>query len=288
VRYAFYPGCLAQTEQFGCMLSAKEALGRLGLELEEMDGSSCCGYQSFRLSSPITWHFLAARNMALAEGMGLDVLTICNECSLSFKRVKKALAQDLQLKNHVDKALGMEGLAYKAKSEAYHVVEVLHDKIGVKSISDSVENPLENLRFATQPGCHLFRPKELGMPDEAEPHKLDALVEALGAEVVDYPAKLDCCGASMYASDEGSTLKVARRKLRSVKESKLDGVVTICPHCFRTLDTAQGDMRGVSGYERLKVPVIYYTQLLGLAMGINATRLGLQFNVSPVEQIYRL
>jgi len=285
MKYAFYPGCLAQTEQFGCLLSAKETLGRLGLELETMNGSSCCGYRSYRFSSPITWHFLTARNMALAEGMGLDILSLCNECNLSFKHVKNALSKDPKLKRNVGEALRVEGLEYNARNETYHIVEVLHDKIGLKRVSDSVENPLEGLRLATHPGCHLFRPKELGMPDEAEPHKLDALVEALGAETVDYPGKLDCCGSSMYIPDEGFTLKVARRKLRSVREGGLDGVVTVCPHCFRMLDTSQDES---SGRERLRVPVIHYTQLLGLAMGVSTTRLGLQFNVSPVEQIYRL
>jgi heterodisulfide reductase subunit B len=285
MKYAFYPGCLSQTEQFGCLLSARETLQRLGLELEEMDGSSCCGYQSYRLSSPITWSFLTARNMALAERRGLDILTICSECNLSFKQVKKVLSRDPQIRRRVDESLGLEGLEYHDGNEARHIVEVLHDEIGVDRISDSVEKPLDNLRFATQPGCHLFRPRELPMPDEAEPRKLDALVEALGAETADYPEKLDCCGSSMYAPDEGSNLKVARRKLRSVKDDGLDGIVTICPHCFRALDTAQGEG---SGRERLRVPVIHYTQLLGLAMGISTTRLGLQFNVSPVEQVYRL
>ena len=288
MKYAFYPGCLSQTEQFGCLLSARETLQRLGLELAEMDGSSCCGYQSYRLSSPITWNFLAARNMALAERMGLDILTICNECNLSFKQVRKTLSRDPQLKSHVDEALSAEGLEYHANNETYHVVEVLHDKIGVERISDSVVKPLENLRFATQPGCHLFRPKALNMPDEAEPHKLDALVKALGAETPYYPGKLDCCGSSLYTSDEASTLKVAGKKLRSVKESGLDGIVTICPHCFKMLDASQGGMRAASGDDRLRVPVIHYTQLLGLAMGINTTKLGLQFNMSPVELVYGL
>jgi heterodisulfide reductase subunit B len=288
MKYAFYPGCLSQTEQFGCLLSARETLRRLGLQLENMDGSSCCGYQSYRLSSPITWNFLTARNMALAERMGLDILTICNECNLSFKQVKKTLSYDHQLRIHVDEALKLEGLEYHDKSEAYHIIEVLYDKIGVERISDAVVRPLENLRFATQPGCHLFRPKELHMPDEAEPHKLDDLVKALGAEAIDYPGKLDCCGSSIYALDKGSNLKVAGRKLRSVKESGLDGIVTICPHCFRMLDASQEGMRAASGDERLRVPVIHYTQLLGLAMGINTSKLGLQFNMSPVELIYGL
>jgi heterodisulfide reductase subunit B len=288
MKYAFYPGCLSQTEQFGCLLSARETLRRLGLQLENMDGSSCCGYQSYRISSPITWNFLSARNMALAERMGLDILTICSECNLSFKQAKKALSDDPQLRKHVDEALRLEGLEYHGSSEAYHIVEVLHDRIGVERISDAVVKPLDSLRFATQPGCHLFRPKELNMPDEAEPHKLDDLVKALGAETIDYPGKLDCCGSSMYASDEESTLKLVSRKLRSVKESGLDGIVTICPHCFRMLDASQGDMRDASGDERLRVPVIHYTQLLGLAMGINTMKLGLQFNMSPVELVYRL
>jgi heterodisulfide reductase subunit B len=250
-----------------------------------MDGSSCCGYQSYRLSSPVTWKYLTARNLALAEKLGLDILTNCNDCYLSFMKVGKALSEDPHLKEIVDDTLKLEGLEYNAKTEVYHIAEVLHDKIGVKRISETVVKPLEGFRFATQPGCHLFRPKELPMPDVAEPHKLDDLVEALGAETSDYPHKLDCCGSPMQASDEEASLRVADRKLLSVKEGGFDGIVTICPHCFRMLDARQGSIDVASGGEGLRVPVIPYTQLLGLAMGFSPARLGLQFNMSPVGDI---
>ena len=285
MEYAFYPGCLFQTEQYGCHLSTIETLRRLGLELKNIDRSSCCGYISYRLSSPVTWTFLTARNMALAQIMGLEILTVCNECHISFLQVKKQLAEDPLLRSKIDDALKLEDLEYHNECEINHIVEVLYDKIGVKRISKYILKPLDRFKFTTQPGCHLFRPKELSMPDGVEPYKLDELVRVLGAEIVDYPEKLDCCGALIVADDE-STRKVANRKLRSIKERRIDGIVTICPHCFKMLDTSQGDIKNLSG-EKTRVPVIHYTQLLGLAMGINAVKLGLQFNQSPVEIIYR-
>jgi len=282
--YAFYPGCLSQTEMFSCLASAREVLQRLGVGLQTMDGSSCCGYQSFRLSSPVTWKYLTARNLALAERLGHDILTNCNDCYLSFRMVGKELADDPHLKGIIDDALRLEGLEYNAKAEVSHIAEVLHDRIGLKHISEAVVKPLEGFRFATQPGCHMFRPKELPMPDGPEPRKLDELVEALGAETADYPHRLDCCGSPMQTSDEEASLRVADRKLRSVRDGGFDGIVTICPHCFRMLDAGPEKTGAVSG-EAERVPVIHYTQLLGLAMGFSPARLGLQFNKSPVAGI---
>jgi heterodisulfide reductase subunit B len=285
MKYAFYPGCLSQTEQFGCLFSAVEVLSKLEVGLHKMDGCSCCGYPSYRVFSPITWKFLTVRNLAIAEKLGLDILTICNDCNLSFKQVEKALSDDPQLKKLVNESLQHEDLEYNAKNTAFHIVEVLYDKIGLKRISDAVVKPLEHLKFATHPGCHLFRPKELPMPDFEEPHKLDELVRALGADTFDYPHKLDCCGSALYSLNQESSLKMVENKLKSVNECGLDGIVTLCPHCFRMLDAGQKKIMKASRDEELSVPVIHYTQLLGLAMGISQSKLGLQFNLSPVEKI---
>ncbi|HEX9915301.1 MAG TPA: CoB--CoM heterodisulfide reductase iron-sulfur subunit B family protein [Candidatus Bathyarchaeia archaeon] len=281
--YAFYPGCLSQVEQFSCLSSTREVLTKLGVRLQTMDGSSCCGYPTYRLSSPVTWSYLTARNLALAERLGLDVLTSCNDCYLSFRKVTRAMEDDPRLRETVNDALKLEGLEYGARAETYHVVEVLHDKIGVKGISEAVVKPFKNLRLATQPGCHLFRPGDLPTPDESEPHKLDDLVRALGAETFDYPHKLDCCGSMMYAPDPKASLRVVGKKLESVKEAGFDGLVTICPHCFRMLDTMQGSVDNALGNGGVRVPVFHYAQLLGLAMGLSPARLGLQFNSSPVR-----
>jgi len=283
--YAFYPGCLSQLEQFSCLSSTREVLSKLGVRLQTMDGSSCCGYPSYRLSSPVTWSYLTARNLALAERLGIDVLTSCNDCYLSFKKVSRAMSDDPRLMETVNEALKMEGLEYSARAETHHVVEVLHDKIGVKGISEAVVKPLKELRFATHPGCHLFRPSDLPTPDAPEPHKLDDLVRALGAETSDYSHKLDCCGSMMHASDRKASLRLVGKKLESVKEAGFDGLVTICPHCFRMLDTMQCYVDDVSNGRGVRVPVFHYAQLLGLAMGLSPAKLGLQFNSSPVRSI---
>ena len=281
--YAFYPGCLSQVEQFSCLSSTREVLTKLGVRLKSMEGSSCCGYSSYRLSSPLTWSYLTARNLALAERLSLDILTSCNDCNLSFKKVIKAMEDDPLLKETVNETLKLEGLEYSGRAETYHVVEVLHDKIGVKAVSEAVVKPIKDLRLATQPGCHLFRSSGLPTPDAPEPHKLDDLVRALGAETFDYPHKLDCCGSMMYVSDKKASLRVVGKKLESVKEAGFDGLVTICPHCFRMLDTMQGSADDAVNGRGVRVPVFHYAQLLGLAMGLSPARLGLQFNSSPVR-----
>jgi heterodisulfide reductase subunit B len=279
MEYAFYPGCLAQTEQYGCILSAGETLRRLGVELKNMDGSSCCGFQSYRLSAPIMWNFLTARNMALAERMGLDILTICNDCYLSFQLVKRQLYSDHLSRRYVNESLELEGLSYHNDKKVHHIIEVLHDEVGVDKISDSVTKPLEKYRFVTQPGCHLYRPKKLEMPDTDDPQKLDNLIEALGADTIDYPEKLHCCGASMYSPDDISVPASAERKLKSISALGIDGIVTTCPHCYNTLEATQRENKNPSDYKASTIPVIHFTQLLGLAMGIKPERLGPSFKL---------
>lgn len=287
MEYAFFPGCQSQTEQYGSLLSAKEIMHAFGVELKNIEESSCCGYQSYRLSAPIKWNYLTARNLALAERMGLNILTICNDCYFSFKSIKKQLSEDPLMKKIIDDALKLEELEYKDNIEIKHIVNVLHDDIGIKRISELVIKPLTNYRFATQPGCHLFRPREFNTSEVAEHQKLDRLVKALGADVIDYPERLDCCGSSMYSKDDELTFEVPFRKIRSIK-TNVDAVVTVCPHCYKTLNVAQLEKKYTSSSKEKRVPVIPYTQLLGIAMGIDDMKLGLQYNISPVDLFYQI
>ncbi len=284
MRYAFFPGCVAQTEQYGCGLSAREVLPRLGVELVDMPGSSCCGFMTYRISSPIGWKYLTARNLALAEKLGLDVLTLCNGCHLSFSQVKRDMEGDRELKKTIDQTLSIEGLEYAGECEAHHLLEVLHDRIGVDKIADMVTKPLKGLTLAAHPGCHSFRPSDLGRPDDAkDPRKLDDLIRALGADCRDYPEKLDCCGSHILKTEGGGSLKIAGSKLKSVKERGFDGLVTVCPLCFKALDGKQPEISGMVREGAVDIPVFYHTQLLGLSIGVSPERLGLHLNLSPVE-----
>jgi len=220
--------------------------------------------------------------------MGLDIMTLCSGCHLSFCEVKRDLDNDAELRKAIEESLSVEGLEYEGVSGARHVLDVLHDQVGLDRIADCVTRPLKGLKLAAHPGCRAFRPRDLGRPDDwMDPRKLDELIQALGAETPDYQEKLDCCGSSTHLTDEEASLKIAGAKLKAVRDRGFDGLVTVCPYCFKLFDGEQAKMGGLTGGERVRLPVFYYTQLLGLSMGIEPERLGLHLNLSPVEGILK-
>jgi heterodisulfide reductase subunit B len=284
MRYALYPGCTVQSEQYGYEASVRETLPKLGVELVDMKGASCCGFPVFSSVSKVGWHYLSARNLALAEEMGLEMLPLCNGCHLSFVETMHYLEEDPELKNLINGHLEKEGLTYKGKVRVVHLLEVLHDKVGADKISGAVVKPLEGFKMAAHPGCHAIRPSDLQKVDDPEdPQKLDDLIEALGAETFDYPEKIDCCGSQLAVASGRATLKIAGEKLKAVKSYGFNGLVTTCPFCFKMYDGRQRAIKGALRDNTLDLPVFYYTQLLGLAMGSSPDKLGLQMNMSPVD-----
>ncbi|UCH57617.1 MAG: CoB--CoM heterodisulfide reductase iron-sulfur subunit B family protein [Candidatus Bathyarchaeota archaeon] len=289
MRYAFFPGCLVQTEQYGYELSVREVMSRLGAELVDLEGASCCGYPSYSITSPLMWTYLTARNTALAERQGLDILTICNNCNLSFCENREKLEKDGVIRDTINQALSQEGLEYRGDGKVVHMLELLHDEIGLEEIAGKIVKPLNSLRLAAHPGCHSFRPSKIKRPDYAEvPGKLDELIRALGAESHDYPEKLNCCGSLISGAVKEAALKLASSKLRAVKERGVDGLVTLCPYCFKILDGEQAGMRELMRDENPGPPVFYYTQLLGLSMGLATEKLGLNLNLSPVDGLLQI
>lgn len=285
LRLALYLGCTIQSEQYAYEMSVRETLPRLGVELVEMEGASCCGHPIKNVSIPM-WLYLSTRNLAIASQLGLDILTLCNGCYMSLREAQKALDEDANLRSRIAQLLEAEGLKYEGDVKVYHLLDALHDLVGVDRVKDAVERPLEGLRFATHYGCHILRPSELGAPDDPEdPHKLEELIEALGAETVDYPEKLDCCGAELAMNYSDAALTMAGLKLRAVQRCDADGLAVICPFCMRMLDAKQDAAKAVIGDQRISVPVFYYTQLLGLAMGLPQEGLGLNLNLSPVDSV---
>jgi heterodisulfide reductase subunit B len=286
LRYALYLGCTIQSEQYGYEASVRETLPRLGIELEDMEGASCCGFPALNSVSKLGWHYLSARNLAIAENMGLDVLPLCNGCHLSFVETKHFLEKDPELKGIINMNLEKEGLNYKGDTRVVHLLEALHDEVGTKKISEKVVKPLSGIRLASHPGCHAIRPSDLQRVDDAEnPQKLDDLIRALGAETFDYPEKIDCCGSQLAATSGRVTLRIAGEKLQAVKSYGFDGLVTTCPFCFKMYDGRQRAIKAALKDASLDLPVFYYTQLLGLALGSDPKSLGLQMNQSPIDDL---
>ncbi len=282
---ALFLGCTIQTEQYGFELSARETLPRLGVDLVDVDGFSCCGYPLKSLNER-SWIYLTARNLALASERGLNVLALCNGCHLSMCEVKHLLDTDKELREEVNGYLAIEGLEYKGGFEIKHLIEVLQKDIGADRIKDAVKKPLEGIKLASHYGCHALRPSTIGRPDDSEdPQILEDLTMAVGAEADFYAERLDCCGASLVVSDAETAFKLSGAKLKAVQARGFDGMVTVCPFCHKMYDAKQGAIQNVLDDDTIELPVIYYTQLLGLAMGLGEEELGINFNLSPVDEL---
>jgi heterodisulfide reductase subunit B len=283
MKYAFYLGCSIRTELYNIEMSTREVMARLGVELVDVPGFSCCGYPLRSLNMP-TMFYLSARNLALAESKGLDLFALCNGCHAAIQEVRHSLDKDPKLVKMLNENLAHEGLEYTGKSRVLHILEILNQDVGVEKIHSSLVHSLKGFRFAPHYGCHSFRPSIVGRPEDSEdPRILDDMIRALDAEAVYYPERLDCCGSSLGVYKIESALTIAGSKLSALKERSVDGMVLACPFCYKMYDSRQDTIKRVTGDEGIKTPVFFYTQLLGLAMGLDANKLGLQFNQSPVE-----
>ena len=284
MKFAFYPGCTVQSEQYAYEISARRVFPRLGIQLIDVEGFSCCGYPLKNVSVS-AWFYLTARNLALAEKLGLDIFPLCNGCNLSFCEVRHYLERDPTLKERVNSLLSIEGLTYTGNAKSLHILQILREVIGIDKIQTAVKTPLAGLKLAAHYGCHALRPSKLELPDDPEdPQSLEELIEALGAATEEYPERLDCCGQGLAMTTGKTALAISGLKLRAVQDHEFDGLVTICPFCTKMLDAKQNAIKASTGQKDLNMPVIYITQVLGLAMGMKVEELGLNLNLSPVGE----
>jgi heterodisulfide reductase subunit B len=283
-KFAFYPGCIMQTEQYAYEISLREILQVLDIKLIDIKGFSCCGEPLKSLNQLLSVS-LAARNIALAEKDGFDIFVPCPMCHLAMSECKHVLDTDENMKKRVNNFLKDEDLTYTGKAEIINILDMFHDEIGIDVIKKKVKKPLKNLKVATHYGCHLIRPSEIGRPDDSEnPQKIEIILKTLEAKPEDYPEKLDCCGALLNANLPETALTKTGQKLQKVEEYGFNAFIDVCPWCHRQYDARQ-KKAGETVAAKLNVPVLYLTQLMGLAFGISKEKLGLNLNMSPTENI---
>ena len=283
-KYALFPGCLMPTEQYAYELSIRETLPLLDVELVDVEGFSCCGEPMKSVNQLLTL-YLSARNLAIAEKHHLDVFAPCAMCHLALTECQHILEENPAMKERINSMLTAEGLQYTIKRKVVHTVDLLYDQVGIEKIKEHVKKPLSGLKIAAHYGCHILRPSEIGRPDDSEnPQKIETILKALGAEPVDYPQKLDCCGAPLLANLPESALTKTGQKLQAIQEQGIQAMIDVCPWCHKMFDSRQ-TKAGETVAAKLDVPVFYLTQLLGLVMGITGEKLGLELNLSPVEKL---
>jgi heterodisulfide reductase subunit B len=284
--YSYFPGCSAESTGRGLGLSTEAIAKPLDIELVEIEDWNCCGSTPYGSLDEEESIVVAARNLALAEKMGFDVVTPCSSCYVTLSKANRHLHDHPALLKKVNEALAVAGLQYNGSLRVRHLVDVLVNDITPDSIAARLKKPLAGLKVAPYYGCQLVRP-DVGLDDTEQPVTLDRLVACTGAEPVDFPLKARCCGGSLMLSEEASTLGLVNKLLKSAAENCAQCVVTACPLCQTNLDAYQSRVNSVFK-TNFKIPVLFITQLIGLALGLDEKSLGLDANiVAPSNVILR-
>jgi len=278
VKYAFFPGCLAPVMSRQFELSTRKVAKKLGLELIDMEDFACCGFPIKSVDQETTL-LLAARNLSVAEGLGLDICTICTGCASTLAEANKELMHNDGLLEKVNEKLQKIGRTYKGNVKVKHFVRILYEDIGPEKIKSQVKKSLEGLKLASHYGCHYLKPSDVfdKFEDPEFPRSLDELVSALGAETLEYEEKMHCCGGVILDVDDKIALAMAQKKLDHVNAMGADAMVLMCPLCGSMYDRNQRVMERRFNVA-YNLPVLFYPQVLGLALGIDPKGLGLDLN----------
>lgn len=268
-KYAFFPGCLIPTKYPHLEYIARLILPQIGIHIVDIEGFTCCADPiQFKSADEFTWLAIAARNICLAEEKNLNILCLCNGCINTLATANYLLKEKQELREKVNEILANTGHQFQGSIETKHFLQVIVDDISIEEVKRYVKVPLNGLKAATHTGCHLTSPQEiLNFDDPMDPVVLDSLVAALGAEPVDYDLKALCCGVGFSLSGQTpASSRLLKDKLQNMREYEADCIVTGCPFCYQQFDI--GQLATSRKYKLdFQLPVLYYLQILGLAMG---------------------
>jgi heterodisulfide reductase subunit B len=283
--YALFLGCTIPARQPNYELSARKALTKLGIELVDLANMTCCcppPIQSIDLETSLA---VAAYNICLAEQADLNLITLCSGCFEALAMANTMLKDDKKLKVKINRILSQAGKEFLGNKEVKHFLQVLVDDVGLKNLKQSVSKPLSKLKVAPFYGCHALRPSELLKLDDPErPTILENLIETLGAECVEYRNKLKCCGGLLRGYSDDLALDMAREKIVNTTKAGADCIATLCPFCFVALDIGQMQVKA-KFQEIYDMPVLHYSELLALALGIDPKELALQTHKIKTDKI---
>ena len=274
MRIAYYPGCLAQSSSKELDMATRWVCHSLGIELVEFPNFSCCGSGFIDEANEVLNIAINARNLAIAEKAGLDVLTICSTCQgmLQLARVRM---QDPAMRSRVDAALKPIGIEYKGTAHVKHLLQVLTEDIGLDAVKAKVRRPLQGLKVGAFYGCHLLRPAdEMESESGEEPHSFEDLLSVIGATPVDYRGRVMCCGFPIQFVKPSTASNVAGRQILDAKRHGADAMATPCPLCHLSLDAYQ-NKAAKEVHEHLDMPVFHLPQVVALAFGASPEELGL-------------
>ena len=284
MKYAYYPGCSAESTARDMKQSALAVVKALGIEFEEPKGWTCCGATAGHQTNRLLAASLPAANLTKVQDMKLDMIVNCAACYNRMKVANHEISAHPEIRQGVREALDRD---YDGSVKVRHLVEVLLDDVGLPAIAKSLKRSLNGLKVASYYGCLLVRPPGVVKFDDPEnPKSLDRLVTAMGGQSLDWPCKVECCGGGLTLSRTDVVVSLTESILDMAVQSGADCIAVSCPMCQANLDLRQQDINKQAG-KNYQIPIIYITQLLGLCLGISSGELGFEKLMVPASHVLK-
>ena len=286
MKYAFFPGCVSRGGCPELYPAAVSVCERLGIELEVMEGAACTGAGVLQEKNQLLGDTLNARTFAMAEAMGLPIMTICSTCQGVMSQAHKRLADDPAYMAEINELLAEEGLEYKGEVVVKHLLWILVEDVGLDNLKSYITNPLAGMKIAPFYGCYIIRPTgALGFEEHPEREdSLERVIEILGAEVVDFAGKTKCCGFPILTINERNSVAMVANHTLDAKELGADAMVTPCPLCHLNLDGFQ-PKAAAQRRTTIDLPILHLPQVVGLAMGMDPKKMGLNKHIISTKKL---
>lgn len=278
--YAYYPGCSLETAASPYDKSVREVFKALGINLHEIEDWNCCGATMYMSVNNTVAYSISARNLAIAQKMGMDVCAPCSSCFTILQKTNRYIDWDPKEREKINQALAAANLTYDKPVAVRHPLDILVNEIGLDTIKAKVVNSLAGLKVAPYYGCQIVRPYGY-FDDVDDPVTMDKLLQALGAEATHYPGKVRCCGGMLMTTEENIALKLNLGLLQAAVDNGAEMIATACPLCQMNLEAYQNKINQAFG-RNFNIPIVYFTHLVGVALGMSPAKMGLdKLLVSP-------
>ena len=282
MRYAYFPGCSAESTARDMHESTLAVAKALGIEMVEPKGWTCCGATAGHQTDRVLAASLPAANLIKVKDMGLDMVVNCAACYNRMKMANNEISTDSEIRTSVCDAIGRD---YDGSVNVRHFVEVLLKDVGLETIAKTVKHSLKGLKVACYYGCLLVRPpKVMKFDDPENPTSLDKLVKTIGGESIDWSGKVECCGGGLSLTRTDVVVQLTDSILGMAQSAGADCIAVSCPMCQVNLDLRQQDIKKQTGRD-YEMPIVYITQLLGLSFGISPDKLGFKKLMVPASNI---
>ncbi|TFF90974.1 MAG: CoB--CoM heterodisulfide reductase subunit B [Promethearchaeota archaeon] len=282
MEYDLFLGCVIPARLPFLEASARKVFHKLGIGLKDVEGFSCCPDPTgIELIDHNTWLALGARNLSLVNN-NREIISLCSGCVETLKGVNYSINNSIEKKEEINNILKRVNKSYTGNVQVKHFAEVIYENID--KVRECVKIPLEGFKIAAHYGCHYLRPsKVIKWDDPLDPSSIDEIIDALGAESINYDLKMECCGNPVEKSDEDLSLQMINNKLNAISKAGANCVTLVCPACFQQFDFKQRTLNKKQK-NNYNLPIFYLSELIALAFGFNAKNLGFRYHrTRPID-----